>query len=242
MSQHDYVIDNQDGASFRADLNNALQAGATLNSGATAPATTYPNMWWADTATGFLKQRNNANTAWVSIMPLATQVEPAGVIKLFGGTTAPSGYLVCDGSAVSRTTYAALFAAIGTAHGTGDGSTTFNLPDFRRRVPVGAGGTGTAVLANTVGAKGGFETHTLLTNEIPSHGHAIYAGTDNTSSNATSAGSSTARGLGGSSASTGLAARTTLPASGQNAVQNTGGDGAHNNMQPSLVVNYIIKT
>jgi microcystin-dependent protein len=242
MSQHDYVIDNQDGASFRVDINNALQAGATLNSGATAPATTYAFMWWADTTLGFLKQRNSSNTAWVAVMPLATQVEPAGIIKMFGGATAPSGYLACDGGAVSRTTYAALFAAVGTTHGVGDGSTTFNVPDFRRRVPVGAGGTGTAVLANTLGSKGGFETHTLLTTEIPVHSHDIYAGTDNTSGNATSAGATTARGLGGSSSATGLAAITNLPASAQKAVRDTGGGGAHNNVQPSIVVNYIIKT
>ena len=64
---------------------------------------------------------------------------PAGVIVPYGGASAPAGWLLCDGSAISRTTYAALFAAIGTAFGTGDGSTTFNLPDMREVVPVGAG-------------------------------------------------------------------------------------------------------
>ncbi|MBR2008287.1 MAG: tail fiber protein [Alistipes sp.] len=59
--------------------------------------------------------------------------EPTGSIKPFAGTTIPDGYLLCDGSAVSRTTYAALFAVIGTTYGTGDGSTTFNLPDCRNR-------------------------------------------------------------------------------------------------------------
>lgn len=65
-----------------------------------------------------------------------------GEMKIFGGGAAPSGYLLCDGSAVSRTTYADLFAAIGTRWGAGDGSTTFNVPDMRSRVPMGAlGGT-----------------------------------------------------------------------------------------------------
>lgn len=58
---------------------------------------------------------------------------PAGSMVDFAGTTAPSGWLMCDGAAVSRTTYASLFAALGTAYGTGDGSTTFNLPDYRGR-------------------------------------------------------------------------------------------------------------
>lgn len=64
---------------------------------------------------------------------VAQALNPAGSVIAFAGSTAPSGYLHCDGSAVSRTTYADLFAAIGTAHGSGDGSTTFNLPDYRGR-------------------------------------------------------------------------------------------------------------
>lgn len=64
---------------------------------------------------------------------------PAGVMLDFAGASAPSGYLLCDGSAVSRATYATLFAAIGTTWGSGDGSTTFNVPDFRDRIPIGAG-------------------------------------------------------------------------------------------------------
>lgn len=68
---------------------------------------------------------------------------PSGSIVAFGGTSAPSGWLLCDGSAVSRTTYAALFAVIGTNFGSGDGSTTFNLPDFRGRFLRGTdSGTG----------------------------------------------------------------------------------------------------
>jgi len=69
---------------------------------------------------------------------------PAGTMVMYGGSTAPSGWLLADGSAVSRTTYAALFAAIGTTYGVGDGSTTFNLPDFRGVFPKGAGTTNRA--------------------------------------------------------------------------------------------------
>jgi len=93
--------------------------------------------------------------------------DPAGRIEQYGGTSAPSGWLQCDGTAYSRTTYARLFAAIATTWGAGDGSSTFNVPDYRRRVPVGSGGSGTATLANTVGSTGGEETHTLTQAELP---------------------------------------------------------------------------
>ena len=63
---------------------------------------------------------------------------PVGSINLYAGSTAPTGWLICDGSAVSRTTYANLFSVIGTTYGTGDGSTTFNLPNLKRRFPLGA--------------------------------------------------------------------------------------------------------
>lgn len=81
-----------------------------------------------------------------------------GEIKAYAGTTAPAGYLWCDGSAVSRTTHAALFAAIGTAFGTGDGATTFNLPDTRRSLLLGTGaasGTSFAVGASGLGLLAG---------------------------------------------------------------------------------------
>ena len=75
---------------------------------------------------------------------------PTGVILPFGGSTVPEGFLLCNGAAISRTTYAKLFAAIGTLYGASDGATTFNLPDMRDRFAEGAGGTysvGTAVEA-----------------------------------------------------------------------------------------------
>jgi microcystin-dependent protein len=76
---------------------------------------------------------------------------PAGVIEMFGGSSAPTGYLMCDGSAVSRTTFANLFAALGTAYGPGDGSTTFNLPQFNN---------GTMPRGQPPGSSGGASTHT----------------------------------------------------------------------------------
>lgn len=82
---------------------------------------------------------------------------PAGGILMFGGTAAPTGFLLCDGSAVSRTTYAILFAVVSTAFGVGDGSMTFNLPDMRQRFPLGKAAAGTG---STLGGTGGAIDHT----------------------------------------------------------------------------------
>lgn len=103
------------------------------------------------------------------------QTLPPGAMTDYGGTTAPAGFLECDGTAVSRVTYAALFTAIGTTWGAGDGTTTFNLPASARNVSVGRGGTGTAVLGNAVGNTGGTETNALTTPNIPAHSHIVAA-------------------------------------------------------------------
>ena len=85
---------------------------------------------------------------------------PAGVIIPFAGTSVPTGYLLCNGAAVSRTDYANLFAAIGTLYGAGDGSTTFNLPDARDRVLQGASGkhsTGSYIAAGLPNVTGSMD-------------------------------------------------------------------------------------
>jgi microcystin-dependent protein len=79
-----------------------------------------------------------------------------GIIAPYGGTTAPTGWLLCDGTAVDRTTYATLFAVIGTTYGAGNGSTTFNLPDMRGRFPLGKAASGTG---STLGSSGGDLDH-----------------------------------------------------------------------------------
>ena len=91
------------------------------------------------------------STYWSQIPTYADLVDPVptGVVLPFGGSTVPEGFLLCNGAAISRTTYAKLFAAIGTLYGAGDGATTFNLPDMRDRFAEGAGtySVGTAVEA-----------------------------------------------------------------------------------------------
>jgi hypothetical protein len=108
-------------------------------------------------------------TSWV-VQSGAIQSNPAGVVCSFAGSSAPTGYLLCDGAAVSRETYADLFAVISTTYGVGNGSTTFNLPDLRTRIPVGKNATGTFA---TLGTTGGAETHTLTSSEMPSHVHSV---------------------------------------------------------------------
>lgn len=177
---------------------------------------------------------------------LDTSPTRPGTLRMTACAAAETGWLLCDGAAVSRSTYSGLFSAIGTAYGAGNGTTTFNLPDFRRRAPIGAGGTAVSGPANTLGAAGGAETHTLTTGEMPSHGHTV---------NDPGHGHGAQKGRIGAAGGANLANR--IDGSADTAEQdtyhnvaqgttgitlnNTGGGGAHNNMQPSLVVNFEIK-
>lgn len=145
-----------------------------------------------------------------------------GIMVDFGGTTAPTGWLACDGSAVSRTTYAALFTAISTTWGAGDGSTTFNLPDFRRRTSVGSGGTSSGTLGNAVGNTGGAESVALSIAEMPSHTHGVFGATFTA--------------VGGTANAFGPNNFGTTLQTGSN-----GSGTAHNNIPPSAVVLKIIK-
>jgi hypothetical protein len=103
-------------------------------------------------------QANTDNSTRLATTAFVRSILPPGVIVPYGAASAPGGWLLCDGSAVSRTTFAALFAIFGTTFGVGDGSTTFNLPDLRGRVAVGQKATGAFT---TLGGTGGEETHVL---------------------------------------------------------------------------------
>lgn len=211
-------------------------------------------------------------------------IPPAGSVNMYAGATAPLGWLLCDGSAVSRATYTDLFAVIGTLYGSGDGSTTFNLPDLRGRTVVGAG-SGPGLTPRALTASGGSETVTLGASEIPAHTHTgttanngIHNHTGTTALNGSHSHTSNAVGGQGNyglaladgnntgdstDSSPGELNIWTVPgalsinANGQhdhtfttaNAGDHnhtftsdpTGGGGAHANMQPFLVLNYIIK-
>jgi len=102
------------------------------------------------------------------------EMSPVGCVQMYAGPSAPSGWLLCDGSAVSRTGYALLFSVVGVAYGSGDGSTTFNLPDLRQRFPLGKAASGTGA---TLGSTGGSIDHTHgmqnHTHSIASHTHTM---------------------------------------------------------------------
>jgi microcystin-dependent protein len=156
---------------------------------------------------------------------------PTGSVSMWVTGTAPTGWLLCQGQAVSRTTYATLFGVISTTYGVGDNSTTFNLPDLRGRVPMGAGtGRNVADSANltarTLGTKvSDAETHTLTTAEMPAHTHDL------------SPGQIVGTGSGGTNAYSPLGNNPQTATT----ITSTGGGGAHNNTQPSTVINFIIK-
>lgn len=156
---------------------------------------------------------------------------PAWVINPFAGASAPTWWLLADGTAVSRTTYSTLFWVVSITYGTGDGSTTFNLPNLKWRVPVGRdiGQTEFDVLGETGGAK----THTLSTAEMPSHRHRV---------NVVSWGSSGEyRGHLAEWQVSNWYTDTFGWTISAPAIENTWGGWAHNNLQPYLTMNYIIK-
>jgi microcystin-dependent protein len=176
---------------------------------------------------------------------------PVGAVTAYAGASAPAGWLLCDGSAVSRSTYADLFAAVGTAFGAGDGSSTFNLPDLRGRAPLGAG-TGSGLTARSLGASLGEEQHQLTAAEMPAHTHAAgtYAvGTDGahahtagsrTDANTTGGGTENVPvGSAGSAWSTNTGGAHTHSFGGASA--SAGGGQGHNTLPPALVLNFIIK-
>lgn len=130
------------------------------------------------TAGTYFLTRNSTATIDIVASPLLSSVSMAEVGSYrFSAASNLNGYLLCDGSAVSRTTYAALYGIIGTSFGTGNGSTTFNIPDFRGRA-FGGIGTGSGLTARALGNYAGKESHQLLVSQIPSHYHLIRNTTD----------------------------------------------------------------
>lgn len=199
---------------------------------------------------------------------------PTGSVIAFAGNYAPNGFLLCNGAAVSRSTYSVLYGVIGTTYGVGDGSTTFNLPNLDGKVVVGYDISQTAF--NAVGKAGGATTHTLTTSELPTHNHSHTMSSDGSHSHSgslTEAGSHrhiqqdfelnydgygfgvlrasrTRRRIGESTEYTDYAGThnhdLTISSGGTHShsvtIGNTGDSEAHNNLQPYMVMRYIIKT
>ena len=198
---------------------------------------------------------------------------PVGAVWDFAGTSAPTGWVFCYGQALSRATYATLFAAIGTAYGAGDGSTTFNVPDCRGRVVAGkddmGGSSANRLTAQTggvngdaLGATGGAETHALLIAQITAHthgagsfaaanhGHPLRTSLlEDTNADATGGVMLNLTAAETKAAYTGTAsdvAGRQIGGSGALNVSGTSGSAgsssAHNNVQPTIILNKIIYT
>lgn len=173
-----------------------------------------------DVATGDLSVSSGNVTSGGAIL------DPIGSAKLWFSGSAPQGWLLLQGQAVSRTTYAALFALLGTTYGAGNGSTTFNLPDMRGRVPVGVATADTEF--DSLGKKFGTKSHTLTVAEMPAHNH-----TSTSSGHTLWATSGTGTFVNGAFYGGQTVAN---PVTG-----NRGDGGAHNNIQPSIALNFIIR-
>lgn len=203
----------------------------------------------------FLQTDGSANLSWGTVA--ASSLFAAGMVIPYAGSSAPSGWLLAYGQAVSRTTYSDLFSAIGTTYGTGDGSTTFNLPDLRGRVVAGQddmGGVSADRLTDqsgglngdTLGDTGGSETHTLTEAQMPAHTHSVTSvtvyGFQFSGDGSTSAGGLSYASTGGADTVTEYATTSGPSTSHTASLANTGSGSAHNNVQPTIILNYIIKT
>lgn len=169
---------------------------------------------------------------------------PVGSVIDYSGPTAPEGFMFCFGQAISRSVYSDLFDAVGTTYGSGNGTTTFNIPDYRGRVGAGkdnmggvaAGRLTDSVVGSTLGAVGGEQNHQLTEGELPSHSHGI---TDPGHTHlfkdlvpGSGVGSGTFRQGGDTPTSSSVTGIT---------INETGSDQSHNNVQPTIVTNKIIK-
>ena len=207
---------------------------ATFNGTITTPGLTLGST--AITATG--AELNYTDGVTSNIQTQIDSVIPSGTVLPYAGSSAPTGFLLCYGQAVSRSTYAALFTALddGATYGTGDGSSTFNVPDLRGRVVAGQDDMGGSsgdnltglsggVNGDTLGATGGSQSHTITIAEMPAHTHTVTAH-ENPGGTGNSNGSETGDSSYDRSSTT----------------SSTGGGGVHNNVQPTIILNYIIKT
>ena len=157
---------------------------------------------------------------------------PAGLVLPYAVSSAPSGYLLCNGQAVSRSTYSTLFAIVSSLYGNGDGSSTFNVPDLRGRFVAGwDAGTGvltsvtaSMIVGSTIGNTGGTQNVALTVAQMPAHVHTAYA-----------------RGS-GSDGESGLSEASSYETLTTVSTGSTGGTGSHSNIPPAIILNYIIKT
>jgi microcystin-dependent protein len=235
-------------------LSNASGVGLILGSGQTQVyvANSNNNVVTTITQAGTLNTSNiqtGGTTRLDSSGVLQNISNMVGLVLPFAGSSAPTGWLFCQGQAVSRTTYSALFTVIGSTYGVGDGSTTFNLPDLKGRVAVGAG-SNTGLSNRVLAATGGEENHLMTVAEMPSHNHGGTSGaTDLSHTHSFNMyGGSFTDGNAAASIFTGHSAQGSRATSGasvsmnhSHSIPSQGGGTAFNVMQPFIVMNFIIK-
>ncbi|WP_299493328.1 tail fiber protein [Acaryochloris sp. IP29b_bin.137] len=157
-----------------------------------------------------------------------------GEIRMFGGNFAPVNWAFCDGSLLAVNQYDALFSLLGTIYG-GDGRTTFGLPDLRGRIPLHYG-SGVGLTTRNLGSKGGAESVTLTTAQLPSHNHGNLQGTTSTSVGTTPSG----RVPGTNTSLTPYATSGPDQVLNSGSVSLVGGSSSHSNLMPTLAINFII--
>jgi len=256
-----YALYRSDGTAFKK-----VGGGGSITVSDTAPTGVAGNLWYAsNTGKTYIYYDSFwvevGNTGAVDIT--ADTIIPAGMIMPTAGSVEPSGWLYCYGQNLSRTTYARLFTAVGTTYGAGDGSTTFGMPDLRGRTIAGRdnmGGTTASrltaglsgITGTTLGSAGGTETHTLTTAQMPTHTHTQDSHSHGLSPRSAGGWDSGATQLiinagsqywGLRSTNNNGDGGTVTGTTGTTATnQNTGGGGAHLNTQPTIILNYLIKT
>jgi microcystin-dependent protein len=229
MADKDFKVKNGIDVAGNANISGNLNAAKYQTSAPSSPVT--GQIWIDSDASASVINTND----FLLKADFDLQSIPIGGVTQYAGATSPSAnWAICDGTAVSRTTYATLFARIGTTYGVGNGTTTFNLPNVKGKVIAGLDSTQTEF--DTLGETGGAKTHTLTSAEMPSHTHIQ----DSHSHNVTwdgvgaAAGGLSVWGLQGNTNNKGTSGTTATN-------QNTGGGGAHNNLQPYIVMNYLIR-
>jgi microcystin-dependent protein len=248
--------------SLRWTLGANTTAESGLNAGSDWGLTNYADDGLTVLGTPLLVTRSTgivsfATTPYVGPYEVYTQgntgafATPPGFINLWGGSGDPAGgyWMVCDGRAISRTAYPALFATIGTIYGVGDGVTTFNIPNCQERVIVGLSAAQSLIPqynATLLGQTFGEGQHTLTTAELAVHDHTItdpghmHALTGSPIVAPPNSGG-TAQEFGGATGAAGTNLAVSSAMTGITATNNAGSGTAHNNVQPSLVMNYIIR-
>jgi len=254
MAQHDYIIDNASGSAVRADLNNALQAIATANSGATEPSTTHAHQLWADTTSGNLKIRNGADSSWIEVgslssanlgMMLASRfpnvtsnvtASHTELNKLDGVTASTAEINLLDGKSSLLENIQGAYP-VGSIYMNASNSTNpATLLGFgswsafgQGRVLVGLDSTQSEF--DSIGETGGTKTETLSVSQIPTHGHPYRLSPSSTPSSGSANGFMTS-----TSDSTQSAYSGTVSSSSGQQIGGEGGGGSHNNLQPYITV------